>query len=197
MVLLPILFSAVLASSSPPAETTSCPHPPIVPVVQIDDLIYDNSKPLAQGGLVGDNVCELYCGIKVVDSHDWVPACAAYPCEFELHLPGGVVVRQTIEFGPSYDGLDKPIEVGRVCNAWSAWYPSGWYRATLHCGASASAELPEAIASFDFWVEHSHPTGFDISPSLWQGRNHCPRRPDFGLPHNPSPQRKIPGRLPG
>jgi hypothetical protein len=168
-----LFAGALILSAAMATEGQPCPHPRIVPVVEIGDWIYDFNKPSAVGEPLGDGICELYCGIEVVDSSAWIPHCSSYSCRFTLQAPDGSSSTSPIVFGPRFDGMTQPTSVGTVCGGWSESMPAGRYHATLECESSS--------ASFDFQVDRSHPAGFEISPSLWQGTNHCPRQPAFGI----------------
>ena len=176
-------------ASSTVAIEPACPHPAIRPVVEVSDLLGDPSQaPPGVGQPMGDNVCELYCGITVVDPQAWIPACSSYECAFTLQAPDGTTQRRTIEFGPRFDGMEKPTSTGTVCIAWSESLPPGWYKASLEC-----ADSP-APARFNVLVERSHELGFDLPASLWRGANRCPSRPSVGETPNPSLRRTPHGR---
>jgi len=165
-----------------------CPHPAVAPVLELTDILYDPTKePPKVGEPMGDGVCELYCGIEVVDPERSIPACSSYSCTFTLNSPIGNVLVRTIHFGPRFDGFDNPTSTGTICTPWFESFAPGWYNARLECGDSASA------ADFDVLVTRSHDRGFDIPATLWHGTNRCPARPHFGEPPSPSLLRTPPG----
>ena len=168
-----VLLVAVMAAA-PWANAQSCPRPPVDPVLEIGDWIYDVDNPPQPGEAAGDSICELYCAIRVRDSSVHIPQCSLYECTFQLVFPDGKSLDRSITFGQWADGMSEPRETGTVCSSWSDLYPAGWYRATLWC-----KEDPAAKAELRFFVEKSQATGFDIPSSLWQGQNRCPGRPAF------------------
>ena len=166
-----LLASLLSLASFAAAEGQPCSHPDIVPVVEIGDLIYDFDKRSKVGEPLGDGICELYCGLRVVDPEQWIPQCSSYLCRFTLQKPDGNSTSTPIRFGPRFDGMTQPTAVGTVCGGWSESMPPGRYRATLECGSSS--------ATFDFEIVRSHPAGFEIPPSLRLEGNPCPQRPAF------------------
>lgn len=150
-------------------EGQPCSHPDIVPVVEIGDWIYDLDKPPKVGEPAGDGICELHCGIKVVDPEQWIPQCSSYSCRFTLQKPDGSSASTPILFGRRFDGMTQPAAEGTVCSGWSESMPPGRYRATLECGSS--------LVTFDFEIVRSHPAGFEIPSSLRREGNPCPRQP--------------------
>lgn len=165
-----LVFLAAVADAPP------CRHPSVIPELKIGDWVDDDSKPPpGPGQPIGDEICELYCGIAVVDKKAWIPSCATYACSFRLDGPNGTSISRRIDFGPRFDGMTEPTSEGTLCVAWSEEWPSGWYRGTLKCDDS-----PSGAVTFDFLIDRSRPNGFEIPSSLWEGSNHCPPRPDFG-----------------
>lgn len=179
--LIVLLASLVfIARDMSTASQGTCLHPAVAPVVEVSDLLYDQSKaPPAVGEPAGDGVCELYCGIGLIESEQWIPACSSYSCTFTLTTPDGRSLNRSITFGPRVDGMEKPSGSGTVCTSWSESLPPGWYHATLECDGSSS------VATLDLLVSASSAAGFDIPSHLWRGVNHCPARPEFGKPPSP------------
>jgi hypothetical protein len=171
-----------------PSASEACGHPSVEPVIEVGDWIGDSISSSKPSDPIGDSICELYCAIRVRNPSEHIPMCSSYSCKLELLRPDGTTIARPVEFGPRYDGMTEPSEVGGICLPWSDANPVGPYRATLSC-----SDDPSASTVLHFIVAESHKLGFDIPQFSWQGSNRCPSRPDFGVTPNPSLQRAPPG----
>lgn len=64
--LIPRLLLAGIVAAGPATAGEPCPHPRIVPLLEIGDLVGDADRAAESDVLTGDEVCELTCGIRVV-----------------------------------------------------------------------------------------------------------------------------------
>jgi hypothetical protein len=77
----PILLLALMGGSSSP----TCIAPPVEPTLELMDLM---SFPRDSAGVMGDGICELYCGVVLAAPAPGIPLCASYQCTFTLEGPG-------------------------------------------------------------------------------------------------------------